>query len=60
MTPMTQPLFPSAKGTQPRHVAFVRIGTTVRKGHGNGGQTGSRCLDGAVLAQGGGGYRQST
>ena len=52
---MTQPLFPSTIGTQPRSAKFLTMKTVVRKNQKNKGQTGSRCLDKGVLAPGRGG-----
>ena len=53
---MKQPLFPSTIGTQSRFAYFLTVKAVVRKFGKSDGQTGSRCLDKAVLAQGGGGY----
>ena len=53
---MTQPLFPSTIGTQSRFACFLTVKAVVRKFGKSDGQTRSRCLDKAVLAQGGGGY----
>ena len=52
---MKQPLFPSTIGTQPRFAYFLTVKAEVRKFGKSDGQTGSWCLDKAVLAQGGGG-----
>ena len=52
---MKQPLFPSTIGTQSRFAYFLTVKAVVRKFGTSDGQTGSRCLDKAVLAQGGGG-----
>ena len=52
---MKQPLFPSAIGTQSRFAYFLTVKAVVRKFGKSNGQTGSWCLDKAVLAQGGGG-----
>ena len=52
---MKQPLFPSTMGTQSRFAYFLTAKAVVRKFGKSDGQTGSRCLDKAVLAQGGGG-----
>ena len=52
---MTQPLFPSTSGTQSRFAYFLTVKAVVRKFGKSDGQTGSRCLDKAVLPQGGGG-----
>ena len=46
---MTQPLFPSTIGTQSHSAKFLTMKTVVRKNQTNNGQTGSRCLDKAVL-----------
>ena len=51
---MKQPLFPSTIGTQSRFAYFLTVKAVVRKFGKNDGQTGSWCLDKAVLAQGGG------
>ena len=51
-------LFPSTIGTQPRSAKFLTTKSVVRKNQRTDGQTGSRCLDKAMLAQGGGGVRQ--
>ena len=53
---MTQPLFPSTIGTQSRFANFLTVKAVVRKFGKSDSQTGSRCLDKAVLAQRGGGY----
>ena len=52
---MTQHLFPSTIGTQSRFAYFLTVKAVVRKFGTSDGQTGPRCLDKAVLAQGGGG-----
>ena len=52
---MKQPLLPSTIGTQSRFAYFLTAKTVVRKFGKSDGQTGSRCLDNAVLAQRGGG-----
>ena len=52
---MKQPLFPSTIGTQSRFAYFLTVKAEVRKFGKSDGQTGSWCLDKAVLAQGGGG-----
>ena len=52
---MKQPIFPSTMCTQSRFAYFLTIKAVVRKFGKSDGQTGSRCLDKAVLAQGGGG-----
>ena len=52
---MKQPLFPSTIGTQSRFAYFLTAKAVVRKFGKSNGQTGSWCLDKAVLAQGGGG-----
>ena len=52
---MKQPLFPSTIGTQSRFAYFLTAKAVVRKFGKSDGQTGSRCLDKAVLAQRGGG-----
>ena len=52
---MTQPFFPCTISAQSRNNEFLTIKTMVRKTHQNNGDTGSSCLDKAVLAQGGGG-----
>ena len=54
---MAQPLFPSTIGTQSHSAKFLTITTVVRKTTVRSGQTGSRCLDEAVLPQRGGGVR---
>ena len=51
---MTQPLFPSTISTQSRSAKHKTCGQK------NDGHTGSRCLDKAVLAQGGGGGYNNT
>ena len=48
---MTQPLFPSTISTQSRSAKFLTMKTVVKKSQKNDGQTGSWCLDKAVLAQ---------
>ena len=52
---MKQPLFPSTIGTQSRFAYplgyFLTVKAAVRKFGKSDGQTGSRCLDKAVLAQ---------
>ena len=53
---MKQPLFPSTIGTQSHFAYFLTVKAVVRKFGKSDGQTGSWCLDKAVLAQGGGGY----
>ena len=50
----TAPL-PSTIGTKSRFAYFLTIKAVVRKFGKSDGQTGSWCLDKAVLAQGGGG-----
>ena len=50
---MTQPLFPSTIGTQSHFAYFLTVKVVVRKFGKSDGQTGSWCLDKAVLAQGG-------
>ena len=50
---MKQPLFPSTIGTQSHFACFLIVKAVVRKFGKSDGQTGSRCLDKAVLAQGG-------
>ena len=50
-----QPFFPSTVGTQSCSAKFLTMTTVVRKSQKNDGQTGSWCLDKAVLAQDGGG-----
>ena len=55
ITSMTQPLFPSAIGTQSRVAKILTIKPVVRKLGKSDGQTGSWCLEKAVLAQGEGG-----
>ena len=58
---MKQPLFPSTIGTQSRFAYFLTIKAVVKKFGKSDGQTWSRCLDKAVLAQkGGGGLRANT
>ena len=57
---MKQPLFPSTIGTQSRFAYFLTVKAVVRKFGKSDGQTGSRCLDKAVLAQGGGSALQET
>ena len=52
---MKQPLFPSTIGTQTRLAYFLTVKAVVTKFGKSDGQTGSRCLDKAVLAQRGGG-----
>ena len=52
---MKQPLFPSTISTQSRLTYFLTVKAEVRKFGKSDGQTGSWCLDKAVLAQGGGG-----
>ena len=52
---MKQPLFPSTISTQLHFAYFLAIKAMVRKFGKSDGQTGSWCLDKAVLAQGGGG-----
>ena len=52
---MKQHLFPSTIGTQSRFAYFLPVKAVVRKFGKSDGQTGSWCLDKAVLAQGGGG-----
>ena len=52
---MTRPLFPSTIGTQSRFAEFLTIKTVVRKFGKSDGQSGFRCFDRTVLAQGGGG-----
>ena len=49
---MTQPLFTSTVGTQSRS---AKVSGHKNCGQKNDGQTGSRCVDKAVLLQGGGG-----
>ena len=53
---MTQPLFPSTISTQSSFAYFLTIKAVVKNFSTSEGHTGSRCLDKAVLAQGGGGY----
>ena len=55
ITSMKQPLFPSTIGTQSRFAYFLTVKAEVRKFGQSDGQTGSWCLDKAVLPQGGGG-----
>ena len=55
---MKPPLFPSTIGTQSRFACFLTVKAVVRKFGKSDGQTGSWCLDKAVLAQGGGGYME--
>ena len=50
---MTQPRFPSTISTQSRFASFLTIKTVVRKFGKSDGQTGSRCLEKAVLGGGG-------
>ena len=57
---MKQPLFPSAIGTQSRFAYFLTVKAVVRKFGKSDVQTGSRCLDKAVLAQRGGGGTQKS
>ena len=57
---MTQPIFPSTIGTQSCFANFLTVKAVVRKFGKSDGQTGSRCLDKAVLAQGGGKLRHCT
>ena len=52
---MKQPLFPSIIGTQSSVAHFLTVKAVVRKFGKRDGQTGSWCLDKAVLARGGGG-----
>ena len=52
---MKQPLFPSTTGTQSRCAYFLTAKAVVRTFGKSDGQTGSRCLDKAVLVQEGGG-----
>ena len=56
---MKQPFFPSTIGTQSRFAYFLTVKAVVRKFGKSDGQTGSWCLDKAVLAQRGGGGRQT-
>ena len=56
---MKQPLFPSTIGTQSRFAYFLTVKAVVRKFGKSDGQTGSWCLDKALLAQGGGRVSQS-
>ena len=56
---MTQPLFPATIGTQSLSAEFLTIKTMVKKFGKSDGQTGLRCLDKALLAQGRGGYAPS-
>jgi hypothetical protein len=49
---MKQPLFPSTIGTQSCFAYFLTVKAVVRKFSKSDGQTGSRCLDKAVLARG--------
>ena len=49
---MTQPLFPSTIGTQSR---ALKVSDHKKCGQKNDSQTGSQCLDKAVLPQGVGG-----
>ena len=51
---MKQPLFPSTISTQLHFAYFLAVKAIVRKFGKSDGQTGSWCLDKAVLAQGGG------
>ena len=51
---MKQPLFPSTISTQLHFAYFLAVKAMVRKFGKSDGQTGSWCLDKAVLAQGGG------
>ena len=57
---MTQPLFPSTIGTQSRSPKVLTLQIVVRLNQKNDSQTGSHCLDKAVLAQGGGGGYEQT
>ena len=52
---MKQPLFPPTISTQLHFAYFLAVKAMVRKFAKSDGQTGSWCLDKAVLAQGGGG-----
>ena len=52
---MKQPVFPSTIGTQSRLAYFLTVKAVVRNVGRSDGQTGSWCLDKAVLAQMGGG-----
>ena len=52
---MKQPLSPSTIGTQSRFAYFLTVKAEVRKFGKSDSQTGSWCLDKAVLAQEGGG-----
>jgi hypothetical protein len=52
---MKQPLFPSKIARQLHFAYFLAIKAVVRKFGKSDGQTGSWCLDKAVLAQGEGG-----
>ena len=51
-------LFPYTIGTQSCFAYFLTVKAVVRKFGKSDGQTGSRCLDKAVLARGGGGLAQ--
>ena len=53
---MTQPLFPSTIGAQPRYVRYLTT-KNLGKTQEDDGETGSPCLDKPALAQGGGGGR---
>ena len=55
---MKQPIFPSTIGTQSCFSYFLTVKAVVRKLGKNDGQTGSWCLDKAVLAQGEGVVKQ--
>ena len=52
---MKQPIFPSTIGTQSCFSYFLTVKVVVRKLGKSDGQTGSWCLDKAVVVQGGGG-----
>ena len=51
---MKQPLFPSTIGTQSHFAYFLTVKAVVRKFGKSDSQTGSWCLDKAVLVRGGG------
>ena len=57
---MKQPIFPSTIGTQSCFSYFVTVKAVVRKLGKSDGQTGSWCLDKAVLAQGGGVWHKAS
>ena len=54
---MTEPLFPCTIAVQTPNPPFCAIKTAVPKFPQNGGSTPTPCLDKAVHAQGGGGYK---